>query len=126
MWKRQVGERVHQLRRERNLTRAEFGELIGKSEQYVGNIERGTHIISAAVVIKICDTTGTTADFILRGMADPMAMVASLSGFSSAQIQVSLEVAGLIIKHLRTENGNNSLLHEAYRRSQQSVFDTPQ
>jgi transcriptional regulator with XRE-family HTH domain len=119
MCKRQVGERVSQLRKERNLTRAEFGDLIGKSEQYVGRIERGTHNITGDVVDKICDVTGISADFIIRGMVDPLAAVALLSGLSHDQIQVTLEIAAGIIKFLSTADGNNALMQEALRRSHQ-------
>lgn len=121
MWEQQVGERVSQLRRKHNLTRAEFGDMIGKSEQYVGRIERGTHIIAGDVVNRICERTGVSADYIIRGTVDPLTMVASLSGLSHDQIQVTLEIAAGVIKFLSTADGNNALMQEALRRSQQRM-----
>jgi len=118
MWQRQVGARIYQLRRERKLTRAELGKLIGRSEQYVGRVERGTLVISGDVVNKLCDATGVSADFIIRGTVDPLDIVASLRGLSHDQIQVTLDIAAEIIKFLSTEDGNNALLQEALRRSQ--------
>jgi transcriptional regulator with XRE-family HTH domain len=123
MWKRQVGERIHQLRRGRNLTRAEFGALIGKSEQYIGRLERGTLVISSDIVVRICEETGVSADYVLRGTIDPLATVASLHGLSQEQIHVTLEIAEGIIRFLRTAGGNNALLQEAMRRSQQLGYD---
>lgn len=118
MWEHQVGERVSQLRRERRLTRAEFGDLIGKSAQYVGRIERGTRVITGDVVNRICEKTGVTADYIIRGTADPLAIVELLSGLSHSQIQVTLEIAADVIKFLNTAGGNNALMQEVLRRSQ--------
>jgi len=117
MWERQVGARVYQLRREQKLTRAEFGELIGKSEQYVGKIERGAVIIPGDVVNKLCDKIGVSADFIIRGAVDPLDTAASLKGLSHDQIQVTLDIAAGVIKFLNTTSGNNALLKEAFRRS---------
>ena len=121
MWEHEVGVRVTQIREEHNLTRAGFGEMIGKSEQYVGRIERGTHIIAGDVVNKICDMTGVSADYILRGKDDPLTTVAMLSGLSHDQIQVTLDIAAGVIKFLSTKGGNNALLQEALRRCQESV-----
>ena len=117
MWKQQVGARVRQLRREQKLTRTELGELIGKSDQYVGKIERGALIITGDVINRLCDKTGVSADFILRGTVDPLATVASLRGLSHDQVQVTLDIASEIIKFLSTADGNNALLQEAFRRS---------
>lgn len=118
MWNREVGARISEIRKGRNLTRAEFGDLVGKSEQYVGRIERGTHTIAGDVVNKICDITGVSADYIIRGTVDPLSTIATLSGLSHAQIQVTLEIAAEVIKFLSTSSGNNALMQEALRRSQ--------
>lgn len=123
MWNQQVGARVSQLRTERSLTRAEFGELIGKSEQYVGRIERGTLAISGETAAKISDATGVSTDYILRGTVDPLATVAALHGLSREQIQITLDIAADIIKFVSTDDGNNVLLQEVLRRSRQRIND---
>jgi transcriptional regulator with XRE-family HTH domain len=115
MWEQQIGERISQLRKERKLTRLEFGEMIGKSGQYVGRIERGSHTVSAAVIKKISDETGVSADYLIHGTADPVYTVASFNGLSRAQAQVTLDIAMNVINFLRTPNGNNTLLQEALR-----------
>jgi transcriptional regulator with XRE-family HTH domain len=122
MWKQQVGSRVHQIRRERNLSRAEFGKLIGKSEQYVGRVERGNAAITGDTVHKICETTGVTADYIIRGATDPLMEVTQLNDLSHDQIQVILDIAAGVIKFISTDDGNNALLREAHRRSQLRVI----
>jgi len=122
MRERQIGERVAQLRRERNLTRAEFGSLIGKSEQYVGRIERGASVIAVDVVSDICDATGASADYIIRGAADITALVEPLNGLSRGQIDVFLDMAADVIKFFNAKGGNGVLLKEALRRSRRRVI----
>jgi len=114
MWERQVGERISQLRKERNLTRAEFGELIGLSARYVGKIERGD-TITVASIVKICNKTGVSADYIIFGSHDPMATAAALSGLTREQAQATLDIAMNVIKFLSTETGNNALIQEVLR-----------
>lgn len=116
MWDRQIGERVGQLRRQRKLTRAEFGEMIGLSEQYVGRIERGSRIITVAAISKICNVTGVTADYLIFGTEDPISKIALLYGLSRDQVQITLDIAMKVFEFLSTENGNNVLIQEALRR----------
>ena len=118
MWEQQVGQRVNQLRKERNLTRAEFGQLIGVSERYVGKIERGTHTIPGVLIAKICAKTGVSADYIIFGGRDPLAMVAAINGLTYEQTQVTLDIAMNVIKFLNTETGNNVLIKEVLRQHQ--------
>jgi len=120
MWEQQVGERIGQLRKSSNLSRAEFGKLIGVSEHYIGKIERGNHSITGATIAKICDITGASADYILFGSINPDDVSDALKGLSSAQIQVTLEIAMQVANFLNTRNGNNALIQEALRRQQQT------
>ena len=114
MWV-QVGERVGKLRRERNLSRAQFGRMIGLSEQYIGKIERDAHNISGEVIAKICNTTGVSADYILFGIPDPVETAAALSGLSHEQIGIGLEILSNLARLINVENGNNALIQEVFR-----------
>ena len=116
MCEQQVGERVGQLRRQRRQTRAEFGDMIGVSERNAGRIERGTFALSCAMIAKICEITGVSADYLIFGIEDPLSAAAMLKGLSRAQIQVVLEIATQVIQFISTENGNNALIQEALRR----------
>lgn len=121
MWERQVGERVSQLRRERNLTRAEFGELIGLPERYVGKIERGEHTITVTAIAKICNKIGVSADYIIFGGCDPIAAVAALNGLTHEQAKVTLDIVMNVIRFLSTETGNNVLIQEVLRQHQPAI-----
>jgi transcriptional regulator with XRE-family HTH domain len=111
MWT-QVGERVGKLRRERNLSRAQFGKIAGLSEQHVGKIERGVHGISGTAIAKICNATGVSSDFILFGITDPTSTAAELSGLSQEQIEIGLDMLKRLAKLIHTDNGNHALLQE--------------
>ena len=117
MWRKKAGERIGQLRRERKLSRAKFAKLIGVSERHLGRMERGDSAVSVAAVARICDAFSVSADYIIFGCADPMAAASALNGLSREQAQVTLDIAMNVISFLCTENGNNALLQEVYRRS---------
>ena len=119
MWEKQVGERISALRRKRNLTRHEFGELIGKSEQYVGRIERGTHVISGDVVKSISDAIGVSADYIIHGTDDPLEKIALSKELTRGQVQVTLDIVAGVVRFINEEDGNNALMKEALRRSKE-------
>lgn len=114
-WEQQFGERISQLRRERNLTRAEFGALVGLSEQYVGRIERGQHTISGAAINQICDKIGISADYIVRGKVDLVYTIADFNALSIEQAKITLDIAMNVVTFLCTHNGNSALLQEALR-----------
>jgi len=112
MWEKQVGERVKALRKERNLSRSQFGRLIGVSEQYVGKIERGSHSITGVVIANICKITGVSADYIMFGVEDPLEVTAALNGLSREQIGIGFDMLKRLATLVNTENGNNALIQE--------------
>ena len=118
MWGQQVGERVKQLRTERNLTRAEFSELTNISERQIGNIERGTHTITVDVIAQICNRTGVSADYIIFGSVDTVAAISALNGLTHEQTKVVLDIALNVIKFISTDTGNNTLIQEVLRQHQ--------
>jgi transcriptional regulator with XRE-family HTH domain len=115
VWERQVGERISKLRKERNLSRVEFGELIGLSERYIGKIERG-NVITVDAIIKICRKMNVSADYIIFGNHDPIAVVTALDGLTHEQAQVVFDIAMSVIKFLNTDTGNNALIQEVLRK----------
>jgi len=108
----QVGERIGKLRRNRNLSRAQFGKIIGYSEQYVGKIERGVHGISGNAIARICSETGASADYLLFGIVDPSDTVSALCGLSHEQIDIALDILKRLANLINTEDGNNALIRE--------------
>ena len=122
MWK-QVGERVERLRRDRKLTKTQFGEMIGVSGQYVGMIERGASL-SVDSVIKICHMTGVSADYILFGAVSPAQdteTAAALHGLSHTQIRIALDIVKRVAELINVDDGNESLIQEVMRQQRHST-----
>lgn len=121
----QVGERVGRIRKEHRLSRAQFGKMIGVSEQYVGMLERGAYKISVDLITKICHITGVSSDFILFGVINPLkdpTAVATLSGLSYEQIEIGLDILKRLAQLINTEDGNEALIQEVFRQQHSNTM----
>jgi transcriptional regulator, XRE family len=63
----EIGNRILSIREDLNYNRDKFSELIGISEAFLGQIERGERSISLNTLIRICISTGFSSDYILFG-----------------------------------------------------------
>jgi transcriptional regulator with XRE-family HTH domain len=116
----QVGDRVKGLRTERNLSKAQFGEMMGVSGQYVGMIEKGSGL-SADVVVNICREFGISADYLLFGNIDPAAATVQLKGLTHEQIDLALDILKRVAHMVKTEDGNEALIQEVLRQQNASA-----
>lgn len=62
-----LGQRIRQLRRDRNWSQEEFGEKIDIHVQTIGVYEKDETIPSALVLKKMAEVFGVTSDFLLFG-----------------------------------------------------------
>ena len=112
MWA-QVGARVENIRTNRNLSKAQFGKMIGVSGQYVGKIEKGTSI-SAESIVNICNTMGVSADYILFGNINQAESI-SLKGMTAEQMGIALDIIKRVAEMVHTKDGNEALIQEVLR-----------
>ncbi|MCL2337291.1 MAG: helix-turn-helix domain-containing protein [Firmicutes bacterium] len=122
MWK-QVGERVKELRMERELSKARFGEMIGVSGQYVGMIEKGAGI-SAESIVNICTALSVSADYLLFGNAGPANAVVSLNSLkwlTHEQLWIAFDIIKRVAQMITTEGGNEALIQEVLRQQNVSL-----
>lgn len=113
MWV-EVGKRVERIRKNLNLSKSKFGKMIGVSGQYIGKVEKGAGL-SAELIVNICRATGTTADYILFGTVyhvQDQAMVVTLCGLSTEQINIALDIIKKVAQFINTEDGNELLIRE--------------
>ena len=113
-----VGERIGKLRKERNLSKAQFGKMLGISGQYLGRLEKGTHSISVELIVKICNATGVSTDYIILGIIgseQEITTAASLHGLSNEQVQIALDIIKKVAEFINTDGGNNTLIQEVLR-----------
>jgi transcriptional regulator with XRE-family HTH domain len=119
MWE-QVGDRVKRLRTERKLSKAQFGEIIGVSGQYVGMIEKGASI-SAESIVNICREIGVSADYLLFGNIDPATIAFQLKGLTNEQIEIALDILKRMAQMVNSEDGNEALIQEILRQQNASA-----
>lgn len=59
--------RIRSAREEKGYTREKFAEALDVSVSYLAELERGRTGISVKMLIKVCNTLGLSADYILFG-----------------------------------------------------------
>lgn len=64
---RELGRRIHDLRKQRNLTQEELAEAVDISTSFVGHIERGEKQCSLDTVSRLAIYLGTTLDYLALG-----------------------------------------------------------
>jgi transcriptional regulator with XRE-family HTH domain len=65
--------RLRELRRQRNLSQTELGQLVGIHYTHVGRYERGVSRPSAATLMRLADALGVSGDYLIEGAADDQA-----------------------------------------------------
>ena len=65
--------RLRELRRQRNLSQSELGELASIHYTHVSRYERGVSKPSAETLKRIADALGVTGDYLIEGAADEAA-----------------------------------------------------
>ena len=65
---KQIGARISARRRELNITQEQLAEKMDVSIQMISNLEKGKKAIRPENLIKLCETLGVSADFVLRGL----------------------------------------------------------
>lgn len=65
--KKEIGERIKNIRESMNMTKENFAKQIGISGQYLGLVEHGKNCLSVEKLKILCDFTNLSADYILFG-----------------------------------------------------------
>lgn len=62
-----IGQRIREERENLNLSRGDFSEIIGLSEYYVGQLERGERQMSLPVLYKVANCLHISLDYLFHG-----------------------------------------------------------
>ena len=62
-----IGQRIREERKKLNLSREEFAEIVGLSDYYVGQLERGERQMSLPVLVKIINCLHVSSDYLIFG-----------------------------------------------------------
>ena len=110
-----IGNRIEAIRKNLNLSRAQFGKLIGVSGQYVGMIEREVQSLSVNVIMNICKKTGASADYILFGKSERRVETGPLHGLRPEQNYFPFELLGRGTAYPSAADGNERMIQEVFR-----------
>ncbi|NSW81685.1 MAG: helix-turn-helix transcriptional regulator [Syntrophothermus sp.] len=62
-----LGRRIREQRQKLGLSRSQLAEIIGVSDYYVGQLERGERVMSLAVFMKVVFCLRVSPDYLLTG-----------------------------------------------------------
>lgn len=60
-----IGEKIVQLRKQHNLSQADFAKKIGVSRTIVGNYERNTNMPSVEILLKMANVFNVSVDYMI-------------------------------------------------------------
>jgi len=66
-----LGKRIRDERKKRIYTQEQLAELVGVSDAYIGQIERGERSPTLETLVKIANQLGVTIDFLLHDSLVP-------------------------------------------------------
>ncbi len=92
--KKEIGERIKNIRENMNMTKENFAKQIGISGQYLGLVEHGKNYLSIEKLKVLCDFTNLSADYILFGRDKDIIIDTKniLSEFSEDQIKAGCDM----------------------------------
>lgn len=91
--KKEIGNRIKNIRKQMNLSKDEFAKNIGISGQFLGMIENGKNFLSIEKLKNLCEFTNLSADYILFGKDNTSTnnLKELLKAFSNEQIEAGCE-----------------------------------
>lgn len=63
-----IGQRVRQEREKLGLSREEFAEILGLSDYYIGQLERGERQMSLPVLVRVSNCLHVSLDYLVFGI----------------------------------------------------------
>jgi len=63
-----IGQRIRSERENLGLSREEFAEMVGLSDYYIGQLERGERQMSLPVLVKVSNCLHVSLDYIVFGI----------------------------------------------------------
>lgn len=65
------GERVKQIRKEKELTLEKFGEKVGVTKQTISRIENGINSLTEQMILSICREFSVNEEWLRNGVGEP-------------------------------------------------------
>ena len=71
MEKQNMGDRIREVRKKRNLTQEQLAEKLGVTFTYVSELERNLKMPSMPLFIRLVEELDVSADYLLRDIVSP-------------------------------------------------------
>lgn len=69
----EIGKRIENIRENiMHMNKVQFANLIGMKNQYLTYVEFGEKGLTIEKAVEICNKTGVSADYLLRGIENPL------------------------------------------------------
>lgn len=105
-----VGMRIQDIRINKvKMSKGEFAKILGITSQHLGSIEHGTAGISLEKLIKICEITDVSADYLLFGKDDNLIskeIKEALVEYKDEEIDNIILMVKSILNHIKYKNAN--------------------
>lgn len=90
----EIGKRITEIRNNMGMNKRQFAKYVGITAQYLGTIERGENCLSIEKVIKFCQKTNISTDYLLLGKTTTIDNKCKniLSEFNESQIEAALKM----------------------------------
>lgn len=91
----EIGKRIETIRENiMHMNKVQFANLIGMKNQYLSSVEFGEKGLTVEKAVEICNKTGVSADYLLRGIKNPLVNFSEdlNSKYSSEEISKSFEI----------------------------------
>mgnify|MGYP001183752447 CR=1 FL=1 len=108
-----LGRRIRDERKKRNYTQEQLAELVGVSDAYIGQIERGERSPTLETLVKIGNRLGVTIDYLLHDSLVPDddhyldQLRQLLMNRSSKEKLMALDVVKVMLAHIDHDKGKN-------------------
>lgn len=93
--KKEIGTRLKEIRENKmHMSKSDFADFINMKKQYLGMLENGQRGLTIEKVLEICDKTGISSDYLLRGIENSLKENAKqlLSKYSNEEIYNAFEI----------------------------------
>ena len=102
-----IGQRINSLRKQKKLSQAALGKLIGTSGDVIGRYERGDMIPSIEVVLKIANALEASLDYLVGQTSleiDRQALLRleDISSLPESERKIVLQVVDSLLRDFKT------------------------
>lgn len=107
MQREALGKRIREARKQKSLTQQQLAEMLGITDVYVSEIERGNKMPSIPLFIAIVETLDISADYLLRdniSSGKPYVyneFTERLDRLTNKQRKAALDLLDVFIKNLK-------------------------